>query len=90
MSDFNIPQGFALVPEAWVEKYFSKAFWGDIEIPNINEAASFANVSTSKIRKDLNNIDCPLRQINKGGLGRANMKTFTKKSVEDYKNWLKN
>lgn len=90
MKSFEIPQGFALVPEAWIEKYFSKAFWTDIEIPDINEAASFANVGIEKIKKDLNKVGCPLEQINEGARGRGNIKTFTKNSVEAYKHWLKN
>ena len=85
-----IPAGYVLVPESWAERYFNKSFWSEIEEPKINEVAEYVGVGVEKIKKDLRNIDCPLRKSEKSRSGRGNQTKFHKWSVEEYKNWLRN
>lgn len=87
-TEFKIPEGYALVPKEWMEQFFNKVGWVDIETPNIKETADYVGVSVHKIKKDLNKIGCPLREVSSGGVGRGNMKKFAKQSVEQYKNWI--
>ncbi|AZB01251.1 hypothetical protein EG359_17250 [Chryseobacterium joostei] len=85
-----IPDGYVLVPVAWAEKYFNKSFWSEIQEPNINEVAEYLGIGIEKIKKDLRNIDCPLRKSEKSRSGRGNKTKFHKWSVEEYKVWLRN
>lgn len=80
---------YAWVPKEWVEKYFSDHNWDNIKEPTISEAADYLKISVKKIKKDLNNYQCPLRKISNGGKGRGNTITFIKSSVEIYKEWLR-
>lgn len=89
MNDLIIPKGYVLVPEKWAEMYFNKSFWKDITEPTISDTAEYIGVSVDKIKKDLKNIDCPLRKANKGSKGRGNQIKFIKHSVEAYRDWLK-
>jgi hypothetical protein len=85
----NIPKGYCLVPESWVDKFFKKIGWIDVIEPTITEVSEYIGISPEKIKSDLNNIDCPLRQTYKGGKGRGNEKKFEKTSVELYQRWIK-
>lgn len=38
---FKIPEGFALVPVQWMEQFFTKAVWTDVEVPTIDEAENY-------------------------------------------------
>lgn len=84
-----IPEGYVLVPAAWAERYFNKSFWSDIQEPTIKEISEYLQISVEKIKKDLRNIDCPLRRSQKGKSGRGNQSKFHKYSVEDYKDWIR-
>lgn len=83
-----IPDGYVLVPKEWADKYFAAYGWLNIDEPTIKEAAEYVRVSTEKIKKDLRNIDCPLRKTNNGSMGRGNQMKFLKSSVEEYKKWI--
>lgn len=84
----NIPQGYVLVPANLYEKFIRNLEWVDIEEPTMSDVESYLNISSSKIRLDMKNIDCPLRSTYEGGKGKGNEKRFLKSSVEHYKNWL--
>ncbi|MGN7758899.1 hypothetical protein DRF60_14410 [Chryseobacterium elymi] len=84
-----IPEGYVLVPASWAERYFNKSFWTEIEVPRTNEVAEYVGVSVEKIKKDLRNIECPLRKAEKSKSGRGNQMKFHKWSVEEYKDWLR-
>lgn len=87
--ELTIPKGYVLVPESWAEKYFNKSFWTEIKEPKISEAAEYVGVGVEKIKKDLRNIDCPLRKSEKSRSGRGHQMKFHKWSVEEYKEWLR-
>lgn len=84
----EVPAGYILVPEFLYEKFIKNLEWADIENPTINDVERYLNISSSKIRMDLNNIDCPLKETYSGGRGKGNQKRFVKQTVEFYKNWL--
>ena len=84
-----IPDGYVIVPKKWGEMLFSLFGWEAIEEPTISEAALFCGVGKDKIKKDLRKVNCPLRKSSEGKAGRGNEMRFLKKSVEHYKNWLK-
>lgn len=84
----EIPLGYCLVPEYLYKKFLKKIEWEDIVEPTINDVHNYLGISVEKIKKDLRNIDCPLRQTYKGGKGRGNEKKFYKESVDKYKIWL--
>ncbi|SHF16688.1 hypothetical protein [Chryseobacterium vrystaatense] len=87
--ELQIPQGYVLVPESWAEKYFNKSFWIDVKEPKVSEVSEYVGVSVEKIKKDLRNIECPLRKSEKSRSGRGNQMKFHKWSVEEYKEWLR-
>lgn len=89
INQIKIPEGYVLVPQDTYSRFLKQIEWKDIETPDINDVSQYAGVSIDKIKKDLKNYDCPLRQIDKGGKGRGNTKKFIKKSVELYIDWLK-
>ncbi|RLJ33881.1 hypothetical protein CLU97_3370 [Chryseobacterium sp. 7] len=88
-TEFIIPKGYVLVPDSWAEKYFNRSFWSDIQDPTIKEISEYLQISVEKIKKDLRNIDCPLRRSHKGKSGRGNQSKFHKYSVEEYKDWIR-
>jgi len=85
----KIPEGYVLVPVIWAERYFNRSFWLDIQEPTIKEISEYLEISIEKVKKDLRNIDCPLRTSHKGKSGRGNQSKFHKYSVEEYKNWIR-
>lgn len=95
----EIPEGYMLVPKMdtekyvwvpkeWAEKYFANHGWDSIQEPTIHQTANYLNISAKKIKKDIRNINCPLRRVSKGGKGRGNNITFLKSSVKNYQDWL--
>lgn len=84
-----IPDGYVLVPASWAERYFNRSFWSDIQEPTIKDISEYLEISVEKIKKDLRNIDCPLKMSHKGKSGRGNQSKFHKYSVEEYKNWIR-
>lgn len=88
-TELTIPEGYVLVPVAWAERYFNRSFWSDIKEPTIKEISEYLEISVEKIKKDLRNIDCPLRRSHKGKSGRGNQSKFHKYSVEEYKEWIR-
>lgn len=62
--------------------------WDSIKEPTISQTADYVGVSVGKIKKDLENIECPLKKSSGGGRGRGKEIKFFKASVEHYKQWL--
>lgn len=83
-----IPEGYKMVPEDLYNKFIQNLVWLDIVEPTINDLENYLGISSSKIRQDLNKIDCPLRETYEGGKGKGNQKRFVKSTVELYKSWL--
>nr|DAK31191.1 MAG TPA: 40S ribosomal protein S0-A [Caudoviricetes sp.] len=84
-----IPEGYVLVPQDTYNRFLKQIEWENIEIPSINDVSEYTGISIEKIKKDLKKYDCPLREIEKGGKGRGNIKKFIKKSAELYKDWVR-
>jgi len=87
--ELEIPKGYCLISESLFEKLFKNIGWEDISEPTITDVSNYLGISKHKIKKDLQNIECPLRQTYKGGKGSGNEKKFLKISVEQYKQWIK-
>ncbi|MFL9835020.1 hypothetical protein [Chryseobacterium terrae] len=83
-----IPEGYILVPADVYNRFIKNMEWTDVEEPTMNEVENYLGISSSKIRSDLRNINCPLVQTTKGAKGKGHQKRFTKESVENYKKWL--
>lgn len=84
----EVPTGYILVPFDIYDRFMRNLEWTDIEDPTMKDVERYLGISSSKIRLDLNNIDCPLRESYEGGKGKGNQKRFVKSTVELYKNWL--
>ncbi|WP_265427850.1 hypothetical protein [Chryseobacterium sp. YIM B08800] len=84
----TIPEGYMLVPVDVYNRFFKNMDWVDTEEPTMSDVEKYLEISSSKIRSDMRNIDCPLKQTYKGAKGKGNQKRFTKESVEAYKKWL--
>lgn len=79
---------YVKVPIEIYNRFIKNLEWTDVENPSMSEVEAYTGISSSKIRQDLKNIDCPLEEVHKGGKGKGNSKRFTKQSVEAYKLWL--
>lgn len=90
-TELTIPEGYVhlIVPKYVADKYFRNTMWDDVQEPKIGEVAQYLGISVDKIKKDLRNIDCPLRKSEKSRSGRGNQIKFHKWSVEEYKEWIK-
>lgn len=84
----EVPAGYILIPEILYQKFIRNLEWVDIEEPTMSDVENYLGISSSKIRLDLKNINCPLKETYEGGKGKGNQKRFVKQSVELYKNWL--
>ena len=88
MQIIQIPEGYKaiIVPildAVSIIQY--KNEWDKIDMPTIQEVASYAKISTRQILLDLKKPNCPLLILNEGSKGRGRQKTFLKLSAEEYK-----
>lgn len=90
-TELTIPEGYVhlIVPKYVADRYFRNTMWDEVAEPTIGEVSQYLGISVDKIKKDLKNINCPLRKSQKSKSGRGNQTKFFKHTVEEYKNWIK-
>ena len=85
-----IPPGYVLVPENVYQRFLKGLDWQYIEAPTMKDIHEYLGVGIDKIKKDIQKISCPLREIKTGGRGRGNEKKFFKETVDAYRIWIIN